>query len=548
MPNPFTVTLRCLNIGGSPATKVSGTITLPHDVVFADSGETPAKPFIPSTIDVYQGGATPQLSWNLRYTGRPRKDSRLVFHCVLTGADTASQPLWDKPCEVAVGVHKARIPVPAPTCTAPDSLHYIDLMDDYDPNPFTVSLDCPNFGDIVGMNATATLTLPDGVVFVDQNETVCKAFNPPTLPVYQGGIAPRVSWLVRYTQRPDHATILPFKILVGCTTPSGLPVDSAKCESFVRAGIAPAVLSPRITWIGPLNGCEGDTVTLEATDGYASYRWNNGATSRSIRVVSSGGYFVTVKDETGRQGTSRTITVVMSPIPTAKLVPSGIREFCEGEVVSIDAGAGHASYRWNTGDTMRTLRVTTSGAWFVTVASAEGCSGTSDTLTTVMIPGPPMPTIGQSGGTLFTQTAFRYQWYRNGMPIPGAVDRTLTVTQIGSFTVMVTNEKGCSRLSQPFSFTTIPVEDIPAASAWSLDLHPDPAGDAIFVTVRHLAASTCTVQLLDHIGRVLEWKDVVRSGDTFPVSFELASRPSGVYFISVMSEGRSLVKRFVKMR
>jgi hypothetical protein len=547
-PNPFTVTVQCPNRGGSSAYNATAVIALPPNMMFANGGETAIKTFSPSTIDVYTGGAMPQLSWSVRFIGRPSKNTPFVFRCVVASTDKSGNPLDTVSCQVTVIVAKAGMPLLSPTCAIPDSLRFDATKDGYIPNPFTVAVDCPNYGDLAAANATATLILPNGVVFDDPKDVATKTFSPATIPVYQGGVAPRLSWQLRYTQRLTFDNNLDFKIVVRCTTPGGAPVDSAFCQKTVRVGKAPATLSPRITPAGPVTLCQGDTVVLEAADGYASYLWSTGDTTRSIEVVASGSYTVTVRDQAGQQGTSPAVVVTVLPAPKPRLNPGGIREFCEGDVVSIDGGPGYASYRWNTGDTTRMLRVTTSGAWWVTVRSAEGCTGVSDTVTTVMNPIPPVPTIGRNGDVLSTIAGYVYQWNLNGAPVPGATAQTLIVTQTGDYTVTVTSNKGCSRTSQPYSVTTLPVENTPQAEAWSLDLHPDPAGDAIFVTVGHLAASSCTVQLLDHIGRVLEWKDVVRSGATFPVSFDLASRPSGVYFISVMSEGRSIVKRFVKMR
>jgi hypothetical protein len=49
---------------------------------------------------------------------------------------------------------------------------------------------------------------------------------------------------------------------------------------------------------------------------------------------------------------------------------------------------------------------------------------------------------------------WRYQWYRDGDPISGATAATYVVTQAGSYSVVVSNEFGCSARSQP---TTVDV-------------------------------------------------------------------------------------------
>ncbi len=50
---------------------------------------------------------------------------------------------------------------------------------------------------------------------------------------------------------------------------------------------------------GPTAICPGDSVTLSAPTGYASYRWNNGATTRTIKVKSAGNFTVRVANANG---------------------------------------------------------------------------------------------------------------------------------------------------------------------------------------------------------------------------------------------------------
>ena len=48
---------------------------------------------------------------------------------------------------------------------------------------------------------------------------------------------------------------------------------------------------------------------------------------------------------------------------------------CGGDSLTLDAGAGYASYAWNTGATSEEIVVTAPGMYTVHVADATGCSG-----------------------------------------------------------------------------------------------------------------------------------------------------------------------------
>lgn len=86
-----------------------------------------------------------------------------------------------------------------------------------------------------------------------------------------------------------------------------------------------------------------------------------------------------------------------------------------------------------------------SGAYDVTliVCNATGC----DTLTLnnyVSVTAPPAAVITQSNDTLFSSTAFSYQWYTGGNPIPGATDFFYVPLQEDFYSVVITDSNGCS--------------------------------------------------------------------------------------------------------
>ena len=72
-------------------------------------------------------------------------------------------------------------------------------------------------------------------------------------------------------------------------------------------------------------------------------------------------------------------SVTVNPLPVVSITPSGPTTFCSGNSVVLDAGAGFASYSWNTTpvQTTRTITVTASGNYVVTVTDGNGCQNTA---------------------------------------------------------------------------------------------------------------------------------------------------------------------------
>ena len=139
---------------------------------------------------------------------------------------------------------------------------------------------------------------------------------------------------------------------------------------------------------------------LDAGAGYVSYLWSNGDTSQQITVTTPNKYYVYVKGAGGCSGVSDTVTVSLSPKLSPKISASGQTTFCAGDSVILNANAGYASYRWQNGDTTQSIVSKTSGTYFVDVTNANGCTGTSDTVTVNVISNP-SPTITATGSLSF---------------------------------------------------------------------------------------------------------------------------------------------------
>lgn len=230
--------------------------------------------------------------------------------------------------------------------------------------------------------------------------------------------------------------------------------------------------NPVITASGPTEFCEGESVTLDAGVTATTYRWSNGATTRTINVTRAGFYSVRVEYASGCEGNSNAIEVKVSTKPVVAITANGPLTFCQGSNVVLEAGAGFSTYTWSNGTTtvgnQRSLTVNASGKYTVTVTNSIGCRATSDTSTVVVNPAP-TPTITAIRGTLsfcegdsVTLDAGNfntYQWTGTGGFT--ATTRTITVSSSGRFTVRVTDINGCSGSSQEVVVTRFPTPTRP---------------------------------------------------------------------------------------
>ncbi|HYC84960.1 MAG TPA: T9SS type A sorting domain-containing protein, partial [Chryseosolibacter sp.] len=160
-----------------------------------------------------------------------------------------------------------------------------------------------------------------------------------------------------------------------------------------------------ITADNPTAFCEGDSVTLTASDG-ASYLWSTGATTGEITVSTSGDYTVAVTNADGCSDTSNITSVLVRPLPEAAITPDGPTTFCEGGSVSL-AASDASSFLWNTNATTPVITVTAAGNYSVTVTDVNGCSAISEatSVTVKSLPEITAEDVGRCNAGTVTLTA-----------------------------------------------------------------------------------------------------------------------------------------------
>lgn len=166
---------------------------------------------------------------------------------------------------------------------------------------------------------------------------------------------------------------------------------SARCvgRSDIFDVIVGTRLRPVITPSGTIGFCPGDSVTLDAGGGYASYLWSTGENTRRITIRTAGMYNVAVSDAGGCSGRSNDVEVHAWQNPAPIVQPLGPTTFIDGDSVVLEVANTYASYRWNTGRTTRRITVKASGTYSVEVTDSNGCRGLSAPIVVTVTPKDP---------------------------------------------------------------------------------------------------------------------------------------------------------------
>ncbi|MBC5994255.1 Ig-like domain-containing protein [Pontibacter cellulosilyticus] len=327
---------------------------------------------------------------------------------------------------------------------------------------------------------------------------------------------------------------------VTVTSPSNCSVTSAATTVSVTA-----LPSATITTSGSTTICEGQTVTLSAPAGANyTYLWSNGAITQSIETGTTGNYTVTVTGAGGCTVTSEAVAVTVNALPVAAISADGPTAFCQGGSVTLTATAG-TSYLWSNGATTRSITVTTSGSYTVTVTNENGCSATSQARNVNVNQVPARPSIVHNGNNLSSSEAEGNQWYLNGIAIAGATSQNLTVTQSGIYSVKITNASSCA---SPFSEevnVTITALNKEHAAINGLQVYPNPTTGKFTVSFTVTKTEKVKLVLVNSIGQILFEDTQSRTAGSHEQQVSLYNLPTGVYYLQVHTNGKVLNKKVV---
>jgi len=202
---------------------------------------------------------------------------------------------------------------------------------------------------------------------------------------------------------------------------------------------------------------------------------------------------------------------------------SGSQQICAGttHTYTLTPVPGASAYTWllpagwTGSSTADSINVTFNGNSDTLRAIAVNDCYHSDTVSLfVMVnPVPLVPVIVQNGYLLSVSGSFAaYQWNRNGIAVPGAVNATYTVSTSGSYSVTVSNTEGCSNTSGTLDFTLTAINN--QLEQNGIRIYPNPVKDRLFV---HCPLKA-TASLFSVEGRVLQTFPLQAGNNILPMT------------------------------
>lgn len=246
-----------------------------------------------------------------------------------------------------------------------------------------------------------------------------------------------------------------------------------------------------------------------------------GATTRSGAGLDASGAFNvgqstitwTVTDEQGNTTTASTNVRIDAPliaaIPDVYAIDSNstdkntIYKGYGPTSLSLQAlPIGSFSYQWNTGATTSSISVTAAGTYTVTVTDSSGCTATASIV---------INTVDVECGINNKQVTVCHNGFTFCLP-PAAVQVLLGHGyKLGPCT-------SCTSCNSP-----------------ALSVYPNPTTGQFTVALNNYHASKVLMAILGPTGQVVALREVMITGNSATISFNISNFPNGVYFVTVIS-------------
>jgi hypothetical protein len=218
-------------------------------------------------------------------------------------------------------------------------------------------------------------------------------------------------------------------------------------SNHILVTVNPLPIAAVISDDGETTICAGESVILS---GNVDGTWNNGATTPTITVTTTGNYFVTNVNNCGSV-TSNHIFVKVNPLAVASVISAdGETILCAGENVVLSGNVGGI---WSNSATTPAITVTTTGEYFVTNTNICG-DAVSNLISVTVNPLPVVSTISADGPLTFCEG--------EDVLLSGNVDgiwsnsaTTSTITVVASGDYYVTNENDCGSFTSNHIIVTV---------------------------------------------------------------------------------------------
>ncbi|MEO8150644.1 MAG: T9SS type A sorting domain-containing protein [Bacteroidia bacterium] len=309
------------------------------------------------------------------------------------------------------------------------------------------------------------------------------------------------------------------------------------------------------------NGTATGSIDITPAGGTApyTYLWSTGHTTQDrLNVLAAGTYTVTVTDSKGCTG-QFSATITQPAVITATSTSTNVSCFGGNNgtaSVTPSGGTPGYTYSWNTVPTKTTAAVTglKKGTYTCLITDSKGCVKS----VTIVITEPSALSIAISktnvtvfGGNNGTATAnvvggtppYSYSW----STAPVQTNQTATGLIAGTYTVTVTDSKGCTKsatvtITQPSSRAL--GNSHTGNDNYSV-IYPNPSSGFITLTFNQVIQSKVSIEIYNLTGERVYTKEVKVESNSNSFNLDLSPLAKGVYTVKYQTGDKDWIDKLV---
>ena len=288
--------------------------------------------------------------------------------------------------------------------------------------------------------------------------------------------------------------------------------------------------------------CENESpvvLTANSNQGGLTTLWNNGETTQSINITSSGIYVVTMVNNFNCSN-SDTVSVVINTLPILELGDN--QSVCSNElplILTAQTSGIALSYLWSTNQTTQEIEVNQSGIYSVSVTNANGCES-SDQVAVQVLQAPSV-NAGNDLTVCDYDFPFTLNATGNGATVEwstGATTPFTSVNQEGTYTVTTTSQNGCAA-SDSVIITSDPCLAVNENNL-NITIYPNPTENLLII-------SRNTNEKVSLIIKSMEGKIITElTTNEFETVLSLNQFSTGAYYLTIKSENSEHVRKIIK--
>ena len=217
---------------------------------------------------------------------------------------------------------------------------------------------------------------------------------------------------------------------------------------------------------------------------------------------------------------------------------------------SLNAGNIGNSIIWNTGETTSVIYPDTSGFYFVTVVTPEGCEN-SDSIN-IELQNYTVANFDYSDSLLivnFTNNSIfgeNYIWYFGDGLQSFEVSPEHTYAETGNYNVELISFNNCNidTVSKTVTVSSLGINNRMLSNM--VEVYPNPTNNKIFIEINTAVRLKTEIKLKDLSGRVLLKDEKVFGIKGNVKEVDISKLPAGVYFLLLNTENANAVRKLIK--